>query len=91
MKGIAGKRIVTTDGINFRYEDDMRTAEEIVAVELAKDQGREFGMRLQKDYLISQAEKWCSKPVESAAFSPEQGVTQGQIKTAKELLEFLKR
>lgn len=63
-----------------------KPADHIVDIEIA----REFGMRIQKEYLIKQAESFCSKLVESAAFHPDQKVTQGQIKTANELLEYLK-
>jgi len=50
----------------------------------------ELGYYRGRDYLIKAAEIWCEKLVESAAFSPDQKVTQGQIKTARELLEYLK-
>jgi len=59
----------------------------IADLQLSEALGYETG----KAFIIKAAEIWCSKPVESAAFSPEQNIKQGQIKTANELLEYLKR
>lgn len=54
-------------------------------------EAREFGMRLQKAFILKRARDWCEKPSDSAAFHPDQHITQGQVKTAKELLEFLEQ
>lgn len=51
----------------------------------------ELGYSRGKQAMIKDAELWCDKPHESAAFHPDQKVTQGQIKTANELLEYLKK
>lgn len=64
-----------------------KPADHIVDIEIA----RELGMRLQKEYLINQAEFFCSKLVDSTAFHPDQKVTQGQVKSANQLLEYLRR
>jgi hypothetical protein len=39
--------------------------------------------------IIAEAEKMCATPADSAAFHPGQKVTQGKIKTAQNLLDYL--
>lgn len=63
------------------------TDEHLAEIQTAREQG----MLLQKEYLIKQAEMWCNRPVDSAALHPDQKVTQGQIRPANYLLEFLKK
>ncbi len=50
----------------------------------------ERGMRLYKNFMLNLAEAYCEKPSDSAAFHPNT-VKQGQVKTAQDLLEHLKR
>jgi hypothetical protein len=65
----------------------MKSADHIVDIECSYDTGRARG----RENLLLEAEHWCNKPHESAAFSPEQNIKQGQVKTANELLEYLKK
>ena len=58
----------------------------IILTELAEERGFRNG----KTFILNQIEAWCNMLSDSAAFHPTQNVRQGQIKTANELLKYLK-
>lgn len=58
-----------------------------IEIELAEQRGYSTG----KKALMARIEQWCETLSESSAFHPSQRVTQGQVKTANELLEFLRK
>lgn len=64
----------------------MMDVDTIIMTELAEERGFRNG----KKALMARIDLWCNTPSNSAAFHPEQKVTQGQVKTANELLKYLK-
>lgn len=65
----------------------MKPADHIIDVDCAYD----AGWARSRAQLLHEAEEWCKRLHESAAFSPEQRVTQGQMMSANDLLEYLKK
>lgn len=64
----------------------MSNESQISDICLAEERGYARGKAL----FLKAAEIWCQKLFESAAFHPDQKVTQGQMRSANELLKHLK-
>ena len=64
----------------------MMDVDSIILTELAEQRGFRNG----KTFLLNQIEAWCRALSDSSAFTPQQGVTRGQVENANKLLEYLK-